>query len=153
MDDCLFCRIAQKNLRSHLFWEDQDFIAILDIYPNCRGQALLLPKTHVSSDPAECDPVLLQKMMGAAQQVMERLKKTLGVYRVACVLEGMGVNHLHLKLYPLHGLDPTWRPHIPTERVWLDRYPGYITTHLGPAADPEELGKLANQLSQKAQEA
>jgi hypothetical protein len=29
------------------------------------------------------------------------LKKGLGVHRVAMVMEGLGVNHLHIKLYPV----------------------------------------------------
>ncbi|MEI8091585.1 MAG: HIT domain-containing protein [bacterium] len=31
-------------------WEDENFIAMLDILPACKGQTLVLPKRHVSSD-------------------------------------------------------------------------------------------------------
>jgi histidine triad (HIT) family protein len=146
MDGCLFCRIASGQIPSHTIWENEEFLAILDIFPNSPGQALLLPKQHCESDPALTDPDLWQRAMAASQDLMRKLKRALGVYRVALVIEGMGVDHLHVKFYPLHGLDATWRPHLPKTRVIIESYPGYITTHLGPAANPEELALLAEQI-------
>jgi histidine triad (HIT) family protein len=146
MEDCLFCRIARGDIAAHRIWENEHFLAILDIFPNTKGQALVITKQHASSDPSEVPSWLLTKAMEAAQEVMKKLKKALQVYRVACVVEGMGVNHLHIKLYPLHGLDATWRPHIPNTRVLVESYPGYITTELGPAADGKSLEALASMI-------
>lgn len=146
MENCLFCRVAQGKISSYPIWENDEFLAILDIFPNTRGQVLILPKVHYSSDPVEVPAEIWQRAMAAAQEVMELLKTSLGVYRVACVVEGMGVNHLHIKLYPLHGLDATWSPHAPESRVFLESYPGYLTTQLGPAALPQELSDLASHI-------
>lgn len=146
MEDCIFCRLARGEIPSHQIWDDEDHLAILDIFPNTRGQALLLPKQHVPSDPVDVNPNKWASFMRAAQTVAGTMKRALGVYRVAMVVEGMGVNHLHVKLYPLYGLDETWRPHIPKERVVVESYPGYITTQLGPAASNEELRQLAHQI-------
>jgi histidine triad (HIT) family protein len=146
MDGCIFCGIANGQIPSHKIWENEDFLAILDIFPNSQGQALLLPKQHCGSDPALTPADIWQKAMAASQEIMQKLKRALGVYRVALVVEGMGVDHLHVKFYPLHGLDATWRPHIPKTRIIMDSYPGYITTHLGPAANQQELAGLAEQI-------
>ena len=42
--------------------------------------------------------------MAAAKKVAKILERGLSVKRVAMVMEGMGINHAHIKLYPLHGL-------------------------------------------------
>jgi histidine triad (HIT) family protein len=148
MEDCLFCRIAQGTIPSYRIWENEHCLAILDIFPNSEGQVLVLSKEHHSSDPAEVPAKVLFKAFEASQEVMRKMKSVLGVYRVACVAEGMGINHLHIKLYPLHGVDATWRPHLSKTRVIVESYPGYITTELGPAAAPEELADLASRFQQ-----
>jgi diadenosine tetraphosphate (Ap4A) HIT family hydrolase len=51
------------------------------------------------------DEAMMNKFFVAAKKVSKLLKKSLKVHRIALVMEGMGVNHAHIKLYPLHGLD------------------------------------------------
>jgi len=43
----------------------------------------------------------------------------LGVKRVALVMEGMGINHAHLKLYPLYGLEEKFKAMESKDRVFL----------------------------------
>jgi len=62
-------------------------------------------------------------------------------------MEGMGVNHAHIKLYPLHGLEEKFKEMWGEEKIFLDKYPGYLTTQLGPQADFEELKQLAEKLN------
>lgn len=44
--DCLFCKILNGEIPSKKIYEDDNFVAILDIYPIRRGHAVLLPKKH-----------------------------------------------------------------------------------------------------------
>ncbi|HOU55068.1 MAG TPA: HIT domain-containing protein [Myxococcota bacterium] len=46
MEDCVFCRIVEGSLPCARVYEDQDFLAFLDIRPVHRGHLLLIPKTH-----------------------------------------------------------------------------------------------------------
>jgi len=46
MGDCIFCKIIKGELPSHKLYEDDDFIAILNINPITKGHALLIPKEH-----------------------------------------------------------------------------------------------------------
>jgi histidine triad (HIT) family protein len=46
MNDCLFCKIAQGDLDSQTVYEDNDFIAFLDVNPVTKGHTLLIPKQH-----------------------------------------------------------------------------------------------------------
>ena len=45
-------------------------------------------------------------------------------------MEGMGVNHLHIKLYPMRGLDKDWQPVESDEKVFYNNYPGFLTTKM-----------------------
>lgn len=48
MNDCVFCKIAKGEIPAGAgkIYEDENFIAFLDIKPNNPGHALIIPKTH-----------------------------------------------------------------------------------------------------------
>jgi histidine triad (HIT) family protein len=43
---CVFCDIVQRTAPSHVIYEDEEFVAILDKYPISIGHTLVLPKKH-----------------------------------------------------------------------------------------------------------
>lgn len=100
--DCIFCKIIAGEIPSHHFWENEEFVAFLDLFPNCKGQTLVIPKQHFDSDLfAIEDSGFLARYLEAVHQVGQLLKEKLKVGRVGMIMEGMGVNHLHIKLYPM----------------------------------------------------
>ena len=44
--DCLFCKIAKKELPSNILFENENIIAFLDIKPISKGHTLVVPKKH-----------------------------------------------------------------------------------------------------------
>lgn len=44
--DCIFCDIANKNAEAEILFENEKFIAFLDINPINYGHTLVIPKTH-----------------------------------------------------------------------------------------------------------
>jgi len=44
--DCVFCKIAKKEIPSNIVWEDENFIAFFDIKPLSKGHTLIIPKKH-----------------------------------------------------------------------------------------------------------
>lgn len=148
--DCTFCQIIQGTLESAVFWENNDFIATLDLFPNVYGQTLVISKQHYNSDLSDMSSEMYKQFFDAARLVSEILKIKLPVYRVAMVLEGMGINHAHIKLYPLHGLENSFQEMWAQERVFFEKYAGYITTQLGPKARINELKALSKKLSEIA---
>jgi len=65
------------------------------------------------------------------------------------IIEGMDVNHAHIKLYPLHTKGKPGEVRESAEakkRVYFKRYEGYVTTQLGPEASDESLKNLARKL-------
>ena len=105
MSDCIFCKIANGEMPSVKIWEDEKFLAILDINPNTEGMTLVLPKEHFDSDAFLMSEKDYLELMLASKKISEIIKKGLNVNRVAMVMEGMGVNHVHIKLYPLYGIE------------------------------------------------
>ena len=87
--------------------------------------------------------------MTAAKTVAKILEKGLGVARVSMIMEGMGVNHAHSKLYPLCGITEKFKEMWGKERVYFEKYEGYLSTQLGPAVDLGALKELARKIKEK----
>ncbi|HOX30416.1 MAG TPA: HIT domain-containing protein [Candidatus Paceibacterota bacterium] len=149
MDNCVFCKIVKGEIPAARIWEDDKFLAILDVSPNTKGMALVMPKAHYDSYAFDMEGDIYAEFFSAAKKVSKILEKGLGVIRVALVMEGMGVNHAHLKLYPLYGLEEKFHEMWPKDRVFFENYEGYISTQLGPQADLAELKKLAEDIKKK----
>ena len=146
MDNCIFCKIASGQFDSAKIWEDENFIAVLDINPNTKGMTLVMPKNHFDSDAFLMPDEDYKNLMMATKKVSDILRKGLNVNRVAMVAEGMGVNHVHIKLYPLHGVEKEFKETWAKEKVFFGEYQGYISTQLGPQLELEELKKLAEEI-------
>ena len=144
--NCVFCDIVNGKLPSQVIWENSDFIAILDINPNTEGATLVLPKKHFGSYPFEMPEKDYLKFMADGREVGLRLDKALKTERTAVVIEGMGINHAHIKLYPLHGLKEKFTEMWAKEKVFFEKYEGYLTTQLGPQKRPAELKKIADKI-------
>jgi histidine triad (HIT) family protein len=101
-DDCLFCKIARKEVASLCLYEDDDIMVILDAFPDTDGHTLVIPKKHYEDITSVPDHILL-KMLNKGQEltpkIMERLDKT-----AATLLFNYGssqaIKHIHLHLLP-----------------------------------------------------
>lgn len=145
-NNCVFCKIIKGEIPAVKIWDDKNFIAILDKSPNTEGMTLVMPKKHFDSDATDMPDKEYRDLMIAVKEVAKLLEKKLNVKRVAIVMEGMGVNHAHIKLYPLYGLDKKFEVTWAKERRFFERYEGYISTHLGPEKSMEELRKIAERI-------
>lgn len=140
--NCIFCKIVKGEIPSYKIYEDKDFIAILDLFPNTKGMALVLTKEHFDSYAADMEDDIYAKFFLSAKKISKLLDERLNVKRTALVMEGMGINHAHIKLYPLHGLESSFKEILSKDNVYFEEYQGYITTQLGPKASDEELTRL-----------
>ena len=46
MENCIFCKIVKKEIPAHIVYEDEKFLAFLDIHPVSLGHTLIIPKVH-----------------------------------------------------------------------------------------------------------
>jgi len=142
----LFCKIVKGKVPTVKVWEDENFLAFLDMFPNTEGMTLVIPKKHFNSDVFELSNLVYEGLMEASRKVAKLLVKGFKVKRVSFVMEGMGVNHMHVKLYPLHGLKDKFTEIWVKEKVYFDKYPGYLTTLTGPEKSIEEREKVAKKI-------
>jgi histidine triad (HIT) family protein len=98
MDDCIFCKIVRKEIPSTNVYEDEEFLAFLDIRPLSPGHTLIIPKTHyrwVWDVPKIGAYFEVVKKIALAQQ------KTFGeIDEIHSKVVGEEVPHAHVWLYP-----------------------------------------------------
>ncbi|MBD3318659.1 diadenosine tetraphosphate hydrolase [Candidatus Woesearchaeota archaeon] len=121
---------------------------MLGNHPNTKGVTLVLTKQHYDSYVFDMNDDIYNRFMIAAKKVVKILEKGLGVQRVAMVMEGMGLNHAHIKLYPLHGLTEKFTEMWGDKEVYFDKYEGYVTTLEGPLADMSTLRTVAKEIKE-----
>jgi histidine triad (HIT) family protein len=71
MDNCLFCKIASKQIPSSIVYEDEELLAFKDINPAAPVHLLIIPKIHVPT-LSDCDAshtALLGKMLALAPRL------------------------------------------------------------------------------------
>jgi len=111
--DCLFCKIANKELDTHIIYEDDLVVAFDDIDPKAPHHKLIIPRQHISTlnDTTSDDRLLLGHMMTVAQNIASDLGVQDEGYRVLMNCNSQGgqaVFHIHLHL--LAGRQMQWPP-------------------------------------------
>ncbi|WP_338846168.1 histidine triad nucleotide-binding protein [Massilia sp. W12] len=73
MDNCIFCKIAAKQIPSTMVYEDDEFVAFKDINPAAPVHILLIPRRHIAtlSDCTSEDAALLGKMLALAPKIAQ----------------------------------------------------------------------------------
>ena len=148
--NCIFCQIVTGTLPSHRVWENETHVAFLSIFPNTEGVTVVIPKQHYSSYLFAQRQEVINEMMAAAKEVALLLDGAFDdVGRTAVVYEGFGVDHLHAKLFPLHGtnhLTEQWGQIQSTINTYFETYEGYVSSHNSVRACDYKLAALAKQL-------
>jgi len=119
MPDCIFCKIAAKEIPSHSVWENDHFFAFLDKHPAQNGHLLIIPKAHAESVWALPED-LYTELFSTAKALSAPLQKAIGSARIGMVIEGFGMDHAHLHLIPInhaHDLDSTNAKSVPDEEL------------------------------------
>lgn len=111
MDDCIFCKIAKKEINSQIVYEDDVCVAFKDISPQAPVHILIIPKKHIESidkigkEEKDIISVLIENVSKVAK--ISDLKS----YRVVTNVgseAGQSVFHLHFHI--LGGRKMNWPP-------------------------------------------
>ncbi len=149
MADCIFCKIAEGKSPCHKIWEDKNHLAFLSIFPNTEGFSVVIPKKHYPSYAFDVQDKILSDLVLASKKVAKLIDSKLeDVGRTGLIFEGFGVDHLHAKLFPMHGTaDMTkWKPLHSNMKKYFEKYEGYISSHDYERAEDEKLAKLARKI-------
>jgi diadenosine tetraphosphate (Ap4A) HIT family hydrolase len=90
----------------------------------------------------------MQNLVAASKKVAKLLDKKLpDVGRTGMIFEGFGVDHVHAKLFPMHGTKMQgWKPLKSNVDKYFEQYEGYISSHDYLRADDDELARLAKRI-------
>lgn len=99
MPDCLFCKIVRGEVSSVKIYEDDEFLAFMDIYPVMKGHVLLIPKNHVEWMQDEEDS-MVGKAFILTKKLMIKMKKGLSCDFVQIGVVGEAIKHFHIHLIP-----------------------------------------------------
>lgn len=148
MKDCIFCNIVAGTAPCHKIWEDDKHLAFLSIFPNTEGFSVVITKDHHPSYVADLPSEVQQGLFAAATTVAKRIDSALSdVGRTGIMFEGFGVNHIHAKLFPMHGTKSgDWKQWKSNVRKFFDHYEGYLSSHDAERADDGALAALAEKI-------
>ncbi len=148
MENCIFCQIVEGKAPSDKIWEDENHLAFLSIYPNTEGFTVVIPKKHYSSYAFDLPDEVLKNLIVAAKKVGKLLDKKLeDVGRTALIFEGFQVDHVHAKLFPMHGTKmKEWRPISSPLNKYFNKYEGYVSSNNYKRADDKILASLAKKI-------
>lgn len=94
---CIFCSIVAKQIPSFNVYEDENFIAFLDIRPLNKGHTLVIPKKHFqwTYDAGNFGPYWEIAKKVALAQI-----NALDAKFVQFLTAGLGVPHAHIHVVP-----------------------------------------------------
>lgn len=75
MSDCVFCKIAKKEIQTELYYEDDTVIAFNDMYPQAKVHILVIPKKHFNNINEIDDANIFSSIF----LTIQKLTKSLGI--------------------------------------------------------------------------
>ena len=148
-NDCIFCKIVKGEMPCHKIWEDEKHLAFLSIFPNTEGFSVVVTKEHYSSYPFDLPDNVLKELIAAVKKVAKLLDKKLNdVARTGMIFEGFGVDHVHAKLFPMHGTKDMkeWKAIHSNVDKYFEKYEGYISSHDYKREYDNKLAELAKKI-------
>jgi len=114
MSDCIFCKIVAGEIPCYKIYEDDDFLAFLDIQPISKGHTLIIPKKHYET--FEETPVeILARMIKIVHKIGIMVKQATNAdgFNVGlnnCPAAGQIIMHTHFHIIPRFNNDElrTW---------------------------------------------
>jgi len=100
MDDCIFCKLARKELPAHTIWESDSMLAFLDLFPIQPGHALVIPKRH-APDVFQLDEATYLDLMRTARRVAAAVNAAEKPARMGLLVAGWDVPHAHVHVVPM----------------------------------------------------
>jgi histidine triad (HIT) family protein len=116
MKNCIFCKIVNKEIPSTKIYEDDLFLAFMDIYPGNKGHSLIITKKHYETfnDIPENE---LKKLILIVQKISKAIVNATSCHGYNIIMNnkksaGQTVPHVHFHIIPRFDNDkiiPSWK--------------------------------------------
>ncbi len=115
---CIFCKIVKGEIPCYKVYEDNDFMAFLDIAPLNLGHIQVIPKKHYRWT---WDVPNFGEYWEVARKVARGVMAGLGAGMVEFLTHGMDVKHCHIWVVPIYGneafIDTSNRKKVDEEKM------------------------------------
>jgi len=106
MADCLFCKIANKDIKAEIIYENENCVGFLDVNPHSMGHTVVIPKNH-SENILDIDDKDLQNLCLTVKKVTVMLQKALNPDGFTIGINhgefaGQAIKHIHVHIMPRH---------------------------------------------------
>ncbi len=102
MNDCIFCKIINKEIPSTLVYENESVYAFKDIHPQATKHILLVPKKHISSViDLDTNSLTLKQLFDAVKEISKKENIDISGFRLVINNgpdAGQTVSHLHIHM-------------------------------------------------------
>lgn len=112
-NNCIFCKIVNKEIPCDILYEDENFLSFLDIKPVSDGHLLIIPKKHIVW-MQEADDEIIAKIFKLTKKLMKAVLKGIICDFVQVSVVGEEVPHFHIHLIPRYSNDGL--PHFPNKK-------------------------------------
>ena len=105
--DCIFCKLANKEIPSDFIYEDENVVAFNDLAPQAPIHFLVIPKKHYSS----LQEIDNQEVFGQIFSAIPKITKKLGINEYRTVVntgESAGQTVFHIHVHVMSGRKFTW---------------------------------------------
>ncbi|MBL8564459.1 MAG: HIT family protein [Hyphomicrobiaceae bacterium] len=108
--DNIFAKILRGEIPCHKVYEDDDFIAFMDVMPQTPGHTLVLPKAPCRN-LLDAPPQVLSRILPLVQRLAQAVKTAMGAEGITISqfnehAGGQTVFHLHIHIIPRHEDQP-----------------------------------------------
>ena len=100
----IFSKIISGEIPSFKIYEDENFLAFLDINPNSTGHTLCIPKKEVDQI-FDLDDKTLSELIIFSKKIANAIKKAVVCKRVGMSVIGLEVPHVHVHLIPINNMN------------------------------------------------
>ncbi len=104
MDNCIFCKIINKEIPAKVIYEDEMVMVYLDINPFQTGHTLIIPKKHFT-DLDDIEEEYINHIMKTAKIIKKRIEERLQPDGIKLVQNNgslQEVKHYHLHIIPYY---------------------------------------------------
>lgn len=104
MENCIFCKIANKEIPGKIVYEDDLCLAFLDLSQTTNGHTLVVPKTHYQNI-LDVDKEVLSHLIKVTKKLTNQIitnldAKCANVLTNANEVAGQTVMHFHIHIIP-----------------------------------------------------
>lgn len=101
MNNCIFCKIISGDIPLHKVYEDDNFLAFLDINPQSPGHTQVIPKKHIRW---VWDVPNVGEYFEVVRKIAKAQQKAFNTEWVLSKIVGDEIEHAHIWVYPNHNV-------------------------------------------------